>query len=470
MPRNYNRKTNRQIFDQNAMSCAIDACKKGEMGYLKASKQFNVPICSLRRRVKEINKHATGSSKYIGGKTTSLPPEVEESLVKYIVEMDKRMFGLSSYEVRKMAYELAIRNNIADNQHRFNVGKKIAGWDWWNGFLKRHPNLSLRTPEPTSFARAQGFSKARVAEFYKLLGETYDRFEWQPDRIFNVDETGVSTVQGKASRVLSVRGKRQVGALKSAERGSNVTVCCTMSASGTFLLPVIIIPRKKIRPELQDAAPPGSLIAHQENGWMDSNLFVKYLEHFVRHVRPSTSSKVLLILDGHHTHKTVAAVDFCKQHGIVLLCLPPHTTHKLQPLDVSFFKSFNHHYDKAIENWLRSHPGRVVTIYQIPHLINEAFGKSAVVGIAHNGFRRTGIYPFNDSIFRDDEFVCESEPLDNFDGTENIVSPAAICPVPHMKVTESRRRGSAVLLTGLENFENQSDAVTIRLPGKLLRN
>lgn len=429
------------------MAGAIEACKKGDLGFLKASQQFNVPICSLRRRVNNKNKHATGASKYIGGRKPSLPTEVEEALVKYIIEMDKRMFGLSPYEVRKMAFELAVRNNIPASQHRFNVGKKIAGWDWWRGFLKRNPGLSLRTPEPTSFARAQGFSKERVAEFYKLLGETYEQYEWRPHQIFNVDETGVSTVQGRVSRVVSIRGKRQVGALKSAERGSNVTVCCTMSASGIYLPPFIIIPRKKITVELEDAAPPGSKIAHQQNGWMDSSLFLKYLEHFVRHVRPSFSSKVILILDGHHTHKTAAAVDYCKQHGIVLLCLPPHTTHKLQPLDVSFFKSFNHHYDKAIENWLRCHPGRVITIYQIPRLINEAFGKSAVAATAHNGFQRTGIFPFNDEIFADDEFVCDKETLDN-DVAENIISPASIVPVPYMKQSESKRRGSAVLLTG----------------------
>ena len=124
MPRNYKRKTNRQDFDEEAMAGAIEACKKGELGFLKASQQFNVPICSLRRRVNNKNKHATGASKYIGGRKPSLPTEVEEALVKYIVEMDKRMFGLSSYEVRKMAFELAVRNNIPASQHRFNVGKK----------------------------------------------------------------------------------------------------------------------------------------------------------------------------------------------------------------------------------------------------------------------------------------------------------------------------------------------------------
>lgn len=259
------------------MEQAITACKAGEMGYLKASQQFKVPICSLRTRVNNINKRATGSTQYIGGKIQSLPPEIEAELVKYIIEMDRKMFGLTLYDVRKMAYELAIRNNIPAKQHRFNEEKKIAGKDWLQGFRKRHPNLSLRSPEPTSMARAQGFTKEKVATFFTLLKETYDKYKWQPQQIFNVDETGVTTVQGKPSKVLSVRGKRQVGAIKSAERGTNVTVCCTMSASGVHLPPVIIFSRKRIRPELTDTAPPGSLIFSQEHGWVNSELFLKYL-------------------------------------------------------------------------------------------------------------------------------------------------------------------------------------------------
>ena len=52
-------------------------------------------------------------------------------------------------------------------------------------------------------------------------------------------------------------------------------------ASGVHLPPVIIFPRTRIRPELTDAAPPRSLILRQEHGWMNSELFLNYLEHFI---------------------------------------------------------------------------------------------------------------------------------------------------------------------------------------------
>ena len=44
-----------------------------------------------------------------------------------------------------------------------------------------------------------------------------------------------------------------------------------------------------------------------------------------------------LILDGHNSHGTFAFMDFCEKHRILVLCLPSHTTHALQPCDVGVF-------------------------------------------------------------------------------------------------------------------------------------
>lgn len=78
--------------------------------------------------------------------------------------------------------------------HNFNHDKKIAGVDWVKGFMKRHPDLSIRKPEDTSAARAMGFNKVAVDTFYSLLGEVYDKYNLTPDRVYNCDETGISCV------------------------------------------------------------------------------------------------------------------------------------------------------------------------------------------------------------------------------------------------------------------------------------
>ena len=49
---------------------------------------------------------------------------------------------------------------------------------------------------------------------------------------------------------------------------------------------------------------------------------------------------VILFLDGHKSHETLALVEIAKKHGITLFVFPPHTTHLLQPLDVGVFGPF----------------------------------------------------------------------------------------------------------------------------------
>ena len=65
--------------------------------------------------------------------------------------------GLGCKAVRILAYEYATRLgiNVPDS---WNCGK-ISGRDWMSGFMSRHKNLSLRSPEATSIARAHGFNK-----------------------------------------------------------------------------------------------------------------------------------------------------------------------------------------------------------------------------------------------------------------------------------------------------------------------
>ncbi|KAF2885415.1 hypothetical protein ILUMI_20760 [Ignelater luminosus] len=60
------------------------------------------------------------------------------------------------------------------------------------------------------------------------------------------------------SSVIAVRGKRQLGVLVSAERGVNVTAEICMSATGAYMLPMLIFPRKQIQKEFKVGLSPGA--------------------------------------------------------------------------------------------------------------------------------------------------------------------------------------------------------------------
>ncbi|XP_050516998.1 uncharacterized protein LOC126891753 [Diabrotica virgifera virgifera] len=144
-------------------------------------------------------------------------PEQEKALVDHLIGMDKLFFGLSYLELRSLAFQYAEINKTPNNFHKQNC---LAGKDWLYLFLKRHPQLTLRTPENTSAARASGFNKVSVDTFFALLAELQDKYAFSASRTYNCNETGITTVPNKPTKIISVKGKNQVGNLTSGERGT----------------------------------------------------------------------------------------------------------------------------------------------------------------------------------------------------------------------------------------------------------
>ena len=152
--------------------------------------------------------------------------------------------------------------------------------------------------------------------------------------------------------------------------------------------------------------PPGGWAETHSTGWMTTELFLVWFKKFVAFSKASKDFPVLLVLDGHSTHtKNLDVIDYARDNGVSLLCLPPHCSHRIQPLDVSFMKPLSLHYSDEVRKWLRSNPGKVVTLFQISMLFGSAFIQSASMLTATKGFEKTGIWPPNPSVFTDSDFL-----------------------------------------------------------------
>lgn len=398
----YQRKTSRGSWDETAMSQAIEKVRAKEITLREAATNYNIPKSTLARRVVNSNKIATETKKHLGRFTRAFSDEEEKEITDHILLMESRFFGLSCTDVRKLAFEFAEAKEIP---HKFNKEKGMASKKWLYNFLSRQKNISLRTPEATSFARASSFNKPVVEKFFKMIDAAYMKYNLSPDRLYNVDESSMKTVQG-LGKVLGTKGKKQIGGLTSAERGRNTTIICAMSAEGHFIPPAFIFPRKRRNEEMCNGAPTGSIAFFQENGWSNSDIFLEYLKFFHDKVKPSSEKPVMIILDGHASHtKSLNVIEFARNSHIILVSLPPHTTHKLQPLDVSFFGPLNSYYNQAITVWLREHPGRIFNEFQVAKAVGYAFGRAAVACNASNGFRKCGLWPLNPNVFEEHEFA-----------------------------------------------------------------
>ncbi|XP_029659180.1 uncharacterized protein LOC115233092 [Formica exsecta] len=143
MPRNYKRKTERQSWSEESMAAAIKDVMEGKMGYKKAAVIHKVPQSTLEDKIKKAKKEEAQ----------------EEDLVKYILFLKEGLYGLTLTDVRKLAFQVAEKNNIP---HTFNREKERAGKDWLYSFLSRHKELSFKNPEKTSFTRMKDCNHTAV--------------------------------------------------------------------------------------------------------------------------------------------------------------------------------------------------------------------------------------------------------------------------------------------------------------------
>lgn len=122
-----------------------------------------------------------------------------------------------------------------------------------------------------------------------------------------------------------------------------------------------------------NGASPGNYGNCHPTGWSTGEISVMFLDHFVKHVKPTKDNTVLLIIDNHETHVTIDVINKARDNGIVILTVPPHTSHKLQPLDRGVFGPLKAYYNEACTNWLLSNPGKPLTIYDISAISGKAY-------------------------------------------------------------------------------------------------
>ena len=130
-----------------------------------------------------------------------------------------------------------------------------------------------------------------------------------------------------------------------------------------------------------------------------------YLKHIVNQISCNNENRALLILDNHESHVSMAAIQLAKQNGLILLTVLPTTFHRLQPLDRSVFGPLKSKYNQAMDEWMRSNPGKIITIYKILVLVNKAYLAAFTPSNIQARFKSTGIYSFCRDIFDESAFV-----------------------------------------------------------------
>jgi len=170
----------------------------------------------------------------------------------------------------------------------------------------------------------------------------------------------------------------------------------------------------------------------QPKAWMTQYLFKERMVYFLKNVRGihplSPNCKHLLILDGHTSHITLEVVKIAMLSGVDLLTFPSHTSHALQPLDVSCFKSFKVAFHAYCDDWTSNHVGQSPSKEDLAYWVSIALKRALTKENICKGFKSTGIYPLdihamdakvspNATFHREKDDGCNSTPEDGDHGS-----------------------------------------------------
>jgi DDE superfamily endonuclease len=214
---------------------------------------------------------------------------------------------------------------------------------------------------------------------------------------------GFSRTKKRVVSIESLKSKRIAGASQDGNR-EFITLIASICADGSALPPSLIYQGESY--DLQDTwldefddSTQRAFFACSKNGWSDDTLGLNWLRQvFDRTTKEKTSvrDRRLLIVDGHSSHVNLPFIEYADANRILLAVFPPHSTHRLQPLDIGLFSPLATYYSQAIDRLLLESQGLVrLTKRDFWPLFYEAWEKAFYAQNIRSAWEAAGLYPLN---------------------------------------------------------------------------
>lgn len=391
MARTYVKKRPASAYSKVSLESAIEAVKNNQMSMSQAARCYGIPRSTLQKRV----NGQRGVKSTTGGRPTAIPIAVESNIASCIKTMEKWGFGLSKAEVLQ-----AITRYLTENEIQNPFKNSVPGDEYFYSFKKRH-GLSQKKPQAVEIARKRNVDPFVMADYFQLVQKVTHGVP--PERIYNVDESSFCLDPTRV-KVVGEKG-RAAHRVTAGPARENISVLMGANAVGGKLPPLIVFKAKNVWTSWMASKEdefPGLAYAATPNGWMDTETFTNYFERQFLKVIPK-ERPVVLIYDGHSSHTSLKLIETAMQEKVVILKLPPHTSHLLQPMDLSVFKSLKHKYDEKLIAWQRKNYGVKASKSVFSSLISRSwtqFDKTNII----SGFKKAGIFPFSDKVIPDEKY------------------------------------------------------------------
>ena len=218
-----------------------------------------------------------------------------------------------------------------------------------------------------------------------------------------MDEKGFLINIGlKTKRILSQKAWEASVITGTKQSGNRefISLLATINALGDKLPPVLLYQGKTKDlqdtwvDELQDDI---CFFGSTNRGWTNDAMGLKWLSKvFCPYTASKSRGTRLLLVDGHSSHVNLAFLDYAASNRIVVLVLPPHSTHRLQPLDIGLFGPLAKAYDRQIQDFMLEYQGFVgLAKRDFYGLFRGAWLASFTTANIKSAFAASGIYPLD---------------------------------------------------------------------------
>ena len=347
----------------------------------------------------------------------------EKALGRWVSELTRNGFPPRHGTIREMAEE--IRNTrvtkVNDSSIQL-VQYPPIGKEWVSRFLQRHPHLKADYSRRIDASRIKESSPEIIKKWLATVVEILREHNINPEDVYNMDETGFAIGSFQAGRVIiDSRIRSQFQAQPGRQEWVTVIEC--ICGDGSVIAPMVIFKGKNLSSEWIIPADIRDVwhFSCSPNGWTSNIHGIAWLKKVFE---PATREKAnggyrVLILDGHGSHVTGEFIAHCMRNKIILLRLPPHTSHLLQPLDVGLFGPLKKALSATLDPLIRTQVARLHKSEWLQAFViarQSAFKMENVLG----GWRGAGLFPYNPKkVLRH----LEPEPMDLISASESPNTP-----------------------------------------------
>ena len=317
----------------------------------------------------------------------------KKRLLDYIDELTRRGLPPNHHNVRTFAY---------------NICGKWPGKNWASRFVRDHQDI-ITSQYLISFdiSRKKADNWWLINHFFGILQEKWNKYDYAPHNVYNIDEKGFLIGVLQKMRRIFTKAWYEQGKLKGGAHDGNrtwISLVACICADGTSLPPALIYPASSgdIQDTWLDDYQPGDdcYFTSSPSGWTNNELALDWLtrvfDRATKHKASNGREPRLLLLDGHGSHINMDFLERCHKHNIHVCAYPPHTTHRLQPLDVSVFAPLASYYSRELDNWIQATQGLCkMNKAQFYKLFKPAFTNAFSKENILSGWEQTGLYPLN---------------------------------------------------------------------------